>query len=427
MKASVEQINSVQRRIKIDCDQSDVNNEFDKAYREVRKKARIHGFRPGKAPLHMIRKMYGASVAADVADKLIRNFLFGAISEHELSPISAPVLETSELPKENEEYAFSAVIDIMPEMNVEGYKGLKLEFLAPPSIDEVVEQELKGIQRNQAKTKQLEEGISASEGHLITFNQSASKSDGSEIAQMKADDVSVELGAEQLFPELEKALLGKNKGEVAETIITMPKEYNDSDLAETEVTFKLSVTNIQELLLPPIDDDLAKDMGLEDLADLKSKIKDRAEMEVDNAKQNQLEASIFKQLADKNSFEIPPAIVDQVIDSMIEGSQQDPEAKAKAKADQEERKKLRGDAQMQARNTLMLMDVIKKEEVQVEDADVDAYLQKAFKMPGMDEPKPELLETLKKSFSDKDKENLLFKKAIDFIISQSEVTEKPRT
>jgi trigger factor len=108
MKALVEEVNTVQRRIKVELSAVDVKSAFDSVYRKLQQKARINGFRPGKAPMNVIRKMYGSSIAYDVADQLVRNHLFSAIEQQSLRPIAAPVLETMDLPKEDNDYSFSA-------------------------------------------------------------------------------------------------------------------------------------------------------------------------------------------------------------------------------------------------------------------------------------------------------------------------------
>ena len=110
MKALVEEVNSVQKRIKVELSQEDVKTAFDSVYQRLRKKAKIKGFRPGKAPLGIIKKFYGNSVAVDVADQLVKNHLFSAIQDQSIQPIAAPVLETAELPVENEPFSLSQLL-----------------------------------------------------------------------------------------------------------------------------------------------------------------------------------------------------------------------------------------------------------------------------------------------------------------------------
>ena len=426
MKASVEQINSVQSRVKVECDSSDVNVQFEKAYRNVKKNARIHGFRPGKAPLHMIRKMYGTNVAVEVADSLVQAHLFAAMEAESLSPVARPVLETVDLPKEGEGYTFTVLVDLMPKVEVKDYKGLKLEYTEMPDLDEALEKELKGLQRSQAKTKNLEEGAVAAEGHLVTFDQEVKKADGSLIESMSAKDVSVDLGSGQLLAKIDDALLGSAKGDHCEVPVTLEEDYEDKELAGKQVTFSLTVTNVQELSSPAIDDELAVDLGLENLEDLKSKLKERMVMQSEELKARQLETSALNQLAQKNAFEVPPSMVDQSIDGLIEGQLRgDKKEAAKQKNDPKIREIYKEQARSQVHNSLILLDIIKQEELELTDEDIENHFKKVFSMSGMNELPADMLKTLKKNFKDEEKHGLLLKKALDKVIDYAQVTATP--
>ena len=193
MKALVEEVNSVQKRIKVELSQEDVKNAFDSVYKRLKQKARIKGFRPGKAPLGVIKKFYGNSVAVDVADQLVKSHLFSAIEDQSITPISTPVLETMDLPAEDKPYTFSALVDILPDLKIEGYKGMELAHDAVEVTDSALEQELEVLQRRQAKTKDVEDKDAvAAAGHLATLSQSATM-DGQTFAPFTFDKVPVEL------------------------------------------------------------------------------------------------------------------------------------------------------------------------------------------------------------------------------------------
>lgn len=427
MKSTIEDINSVQKRLKIECETEEVNQAFLDSYKNVKKKAKIQGFRPGKAPIEMIKKLYGASVAGEVADQLIRKHLFEAISSNELNPVSTPVLETNDLPSEGEAFNFSVIIDQMPEFEVKGYKGLKLEYQSVEIDDERVSKELNELRRRQANTKEVEEGTKAKEGLLIRFDQHAYDNNGEEIKSLQSNDVPAELGQGALLPELETALEGMGIDEEKTTKLTIPEEYQDPDLAGKEVDVKIKIKGLQELILPELDDEFAKDLGVDSLDELRKLSRQQLERDAENFKRSQLENGIFQQLEKDNQFEIPPAIVDQIIDSMIEEiPNQDKNAKAKMKSDQEFRSRAMPEAKLRARNTLLLLEIIKQEDLKVTDEDVEAHFSKMMP-PSDDEKQQEMLKNIIKNVSDKDRENLLFSKAIDFIIGESELTATPQT
>jgi len=425
MKALVEEVNTVQRRIRVELSASDVKSAFDSVYRNIQKKARINGFRPGKAPLNVIKKFYGGSVAYDVADQLVRNHLFDAIEKEDLRPIAAPVLESMDLPKEDADYVFSALVDVMPALTIDGYKSLTLTCRVSEVTDADVERELEFIQRRHAKTKEAAADVTATQGQIITISQKA-EIEGTVFPEFTFEKVPVELGKNYLLPELEEGLVGMKVGEERRLKIVVPEHVHDKgQIGKTaEATVKLD--GIMEISLPEVNDELAKDMGLDNLEALRANIKERLVRQAESHRRNQLETDIFEQLSSKNQFDVPPSMVDQVIDSMFEEMDfsSDKEKKA-AKANAEERRKLRDSAKQRARNTLILSEVIKSEKILVNEEDFDTYAREFMAGSGMSAqtPDPKLLESIKASMGPHARESLLFKKALDFIISHANITE----
>src|SRR5688500_3019133 len=123
MKATLEDINSVQKRIRIVIPATSVDEAFDKGFRKYQKKAHLQGFRPGKAPMHMIKKLYGPNVATEVTEDLINTSLYKALDTQKINPISSPVVEVAQTPAHGKDYEYSAVIDIMPSVSIKDYAG----------------------------------------------------------------------------------------------------------------------------------------------------------------------------------------------------------------------------------------------------------------------------------------------------------------
>ncbi|MCX6128638.1 MAG: trigger factor [Proteobacteria bacterium] len=425
MKAFVEEVNTVQRRIKVELSALDVKTAFDSVYRNLQKKARINGFRPGKAPINVIRKMYGPSVAYDVADQLVRNHLFTAIEQQSIRPIATPVLETSDLPKEDADYAFSALVDILPALKISGYKDLQLECTTAAFGPADIQRELDMIQRRHAKTQDAPEGTKASSNHIVTISQKA-HIDGELFTEFTFESVPVELGKKFLLPELEEALPGLVVGAEKHLKITVPDHVNDKSKIGKVAECTVKLEKIVELQMPELNDELAKDLGLDSFEVLTSNIKDRLQKQAEATKRNQLESEIFDKLSSNNSFEVPPSMVDQVIDSMFDEMEFDSDAQRKsAKADENERKGLRDSAKQRTKNTLMLTEIIKSESITVNDDDFDAYVKEL--VGGANASKEldsKLIDSIKASMGPHARESLLFKKALDFVIDHAKVTEK---
>lgn len=423
MKASVEEINKVQRRIKIELATDVVNSAFAQQYRKVAQKARIKGFRPGKAPLNIIKKFYGNSVAADVADQLIRNHLFDAIRNEALNPISTPVLETSALPEEGKEYNFTALVDVMPQISVSGYKGMKLEYTPAQNDQAALDREFDILRRRSAKTKDLAPEIAVAEGHLAFITHHAHDAEGQPLPELHGHSVPVEVGKNHFLPELEKALVSMKAGEKKKVDVTLPEDFQDRSLAGKKVAIEMTVEKVQEMMLPALDDELAKDLGEESLASLQEKVKKAISDQAEQQKRHQLEFNILKELSAKNPFEVPPSMVDRVIDAMIDNLQwHNEKEKASAKRDPEFRKRFRENAKEKTRNTLILHEIINAEKLEVSEADVEKYVVEMVMGYGGAQPDQKIIDNLKKSFGPQARETLLLNKAVDFVISQATVT-----
>ncbi len=428
MKAHVEEVSSVQRRIRVELSAIDVKSAFDSVYKKLQGKARINGFRPGKAPLNVIKKMYAGSIAYDVADQLVRNNLFTAIEQQSLRPVAAPVLETFDLPKEDADYAFSAVIDILPVLKIEGYKGLNLAASVVDVADSDVEREIEFIQRRQAKSKDAPQGTAAQAGHVVNISQKATI-DGEVFPEFTFEKVPVELGKNYLLPELEEGIVGMQADEEKTVEIAVPEHVLDKSKIGRKASATVKLESITELTLPEVNDDLAKDLGLEDLAALKINIRDRLDKQAESHRRNQLETGIFEELNKTNSFEVPPSMIEQVIDSMFDEAEFESETERKsAKANGGEREKARETALQRARNTLILSEVIKSEKINVTDEDFDLYVKELIggSMGGMPSD-AKLIDSIKASMGQHARESLLFKKAIDFVISHAKITETKAT
>ena len=425
MKALVEEVNSVQKRIKVELSQEDVKNAFDSVYKRLKQKARIKGFRPGKAPLGVIKKFYGNSVAADVADQLVKSHLFSAIQDQSIQPISAPVLETMELPAEDKPYTFSALVDILPDLKIDGYKGLELSYDSVEVTDSAITQELEVVQRRQAKTKEVEgDDVAVADGHLVTLTQKATL-DGNDFTPFSFEKVPVELGKKYLLEDIEKQVIGMKVGEEKTFEVKIPDTFQEADLVGKTVSCTTKVESLQEMIIPELNDDLAKDLGIEDFATLKNNIKESLEKQAEQSKRNQLEGSILEQLSAKNDFDVPPSMVDQVIDGMFDEMQFPSEDfKKTAKADPERRKELRDPAKQRTKNTLILSEIIKAESIEVTDEDLDKHVRELVTSPNSKEqPDEKLIESIKQSMGGQARESLLFKKAIDLVVENATVKE----
>ncbi|MEI6834401.1 MAG: trigger factor [bacterium] len=419
--SSVEEINSVQRRIKVALPADLVAKAFEDAYRNVQKKAKLQGFRPGKAPLNMIKKLYGDTVRSEVGERLINKHLFDVLKEKKINPIAAPVVENMDMPSTDKEFNFSAVVDVMPEITIKDWKGLDLKADKYEVKPESMTREMDFLRRRQAKTKNLESGVAASSGHLASIGHKVYHN-GSLLENMDVEEFPVALGFKEIFADLENAILGMRVGETKKSTITLPKDYNDASLAGKAVDFEITLKNLQELALPELGDDFAKDVGFDSLSALETEISKQLNKRGQQLRRQKLEASIMDELRGRNSFDVPPSMVDQVIDSMImELNIGDEKEKKKLLRNEDVRKSFRDTAKTKTQNTLILWRVAQEEKLEVTDEHVRGHI--IENVPGSEKWDEKKLTDFVQQVKPRVQENLVFEMALNHIIAKAKLTE----
>lgn len=421
LTSSVEEINSVQRRIKVALPAALVAKAFEDAYKNVQKKAKLQGFRPGKAPLNIIKKVYGDTVRGEVGERLINKHLFDVLKEKKINPIAAPVVENMDMPSTDKEFNFSAVVDIMPEITVKDWRGLNLKADKYEVKPESITREMDFLRRRHAKTKSLESGTAASSGHLASIGHKVYHN-GSLIENMDVEEFPVALGFKEIFADLENAILGMQVGETKKSKITLPADYNDAALAGKAVEFEITLKNLQDLALPALNDEFAKDVGFDSLVALETEISKQLNKRGAQLRRQKLEASIMDELRMKNTFDVPPSMVDQVIDSMImELNIGDEKEKKKLLRNEDVRKSFRDTAKTKTQNTLILWRVAQEEKLEVTDDHVRKHI--VENVPGSESWEEKKLTDFVKQVKPRVQENLVFELALNHIISKADLTE----
>ena len=420
MKSSVESINSVQRRVFVTVQTAAVNEAFNEAYRKLQGKAVIRGFRRGKAPLHLIRKLYGSNVSADVGEKLIHQNLFKAIEENGVRPIAPPYVEVSDGPFMDTEYAFSAIVDVMPKIEIgDAFGGLAVTTKRYQVGDDSCQKELVKLARSRAKVQPLPEGSPAEAGSAVKFHQEL-RVDGEIINELSAREQMLVLGEEtqQVIPGIADALQGVCAGMHKSVPVNFPDDHPLERIAGRQGTAEVEVVDVSQLEIPAIDDEFAKDLDHDDLDALQKSVSDRLKSQAESMTISEKEGVLLDAFSQRVSFEVPPAIVDQVIDSMISEFKLPPESLEKAKKDEEFRKSLRPRAKKQAQNTILLLELAKQKELAVTDEDIKAHIKNGLG-DGASEAE---LERMLQKYREKFRENLLFAKALELLTNSATIT-----
>lgn len=380
MQVHVEDISSVQKKITIEIPAERVNEEIDKAYSAIQKKAKIQGFRPGKAPMQLIKRTYSDAMRDDVMRRLYQQTLYKAMDEHKVEPIDSPTIE-SDLLEPGVPFKYSAIIEVMPQILLKEHTGLivnKEIYVAKP---ENIDDELKRMQENMAQMIPLEEGAAVENGHTVSVEYSIAV-DGSPEENSGVQSAEVEVGSNKLIPGFEEQLIGMKPGETKEFSLELPAGGDNAESAAKNGLFSVTVGEIKRKELPELDDEFAQQFGEFDTMEaLRAKMVEYHEKHEKERIENELKERVIQALIKKNPLDVPESMVKRQLDHMFEN------LKNRLKSQQMSlemmgldaegfRARFRDDAIDKVRGGLLLMALVEKENIAVSDEDLAAQYEK---------------------------------------------------
>jgi trigger factor len=316
MKANVEEISSIKKKVSIEISEDQVNKEVESFYKDLGKKAKIKGFRPGKVPRNILERYFKDYVKAEVIQKLIEETYPKALSETDLHPVSPPVIDPGGF-EDGKPFQYSAVIEVKPDIQLEGYTGLKIEGKKEEVKDQEVEERLKALQNLHANLKTISEARPIQTGDYVIVDYEASTG-GKPLEGGKAIDFTVEVGSGQFIPAFEEKLIGLKPEEEKEIEVSFPEDYGYQKWAGKTVSFHVKIKEIKEKILPPLDDEFAKDLGdYSSFEELKVKLKGEIEKEKELALERQLKDQVVDQLLEINPFDVPESLVGEQAKAMV--------------------------------------------------------------------------------------------------------------
>jgi trigger factor len=318
MKASIEQITPVKKRLTVEVNAEEVNRKIEEAYKELKKRAKVDGFRPGKVPRNILQRYFGDQVTQDVKRGLLSETLPQAFEETKIFPVAMPVIENESL-KEGEGYTYVALTEVRPEFELKDYTDLQVEKESVSVSDEVVNAQIEEIRRVNSRLKPLEEdrGIRNDDCAILEYEAFEGEKP---IEGVKAQNFMVRVGSNQFHPEFEKGLLGLKTGQSAEITVDFGKDHTNAKLAGKQVLFKVKVTDVKLMELPELNDDFAKNLGADfnDLETLKSRIRE----DIKSREEKRVDRELKKRLLDKIgatvSFDLPESLVESEMKYAVE-------------------------------------------------------------------------------------------------------------
>jgi trigger factor len=314
MKTEFQDVSETQKNITIEIPSDVVDAEIDRIAKDYSKQARLPGFRPGKVPSNIIKQRFREQIHHDVMHDLIPRAVEEALQERGIEPVTTPDIKDVSL-REGEPLKFTAAIETVPPFDPGDLSTISLRQPSSTITDDAVDRTLERLRERGAKHETVE-GRPLADGDTAVLELDRTDPDGKVDHH---DNVSVELGAAGNPPGFDQNLIGLSAGEEKTFGVHFPEDYPATDMANTDVTYKVTVKEVRRKVLPVLDDEFAKDVGdFESLAALRGRV--RADMEADaehHAKQH-VRNDLLKALGERVTFELPSSLVDREIDRRLE-------------------------------------------------------------------------------------------------------------
>jgi trigger factor len=318
MKSNLITVNETRRDLTIEVPASDVDDAISRVATRLGRKARVPGFRPGKVPPDIVRRRFRTEIMEDVAEHLVAKAVGDALDERGVQPVATPDI-TDLILEEGKPLTFKASFDVVPDFDPGDLSAIQITRPAVTVDEEAVGQTLERLRQRAARYEAVESGVVGG-GHTVVValvRQSTDKA-GAQGPEERHEQVTIELGAPANPPGFDQAVLGMSPGETRNFTLTYPETYAVPELAGATVAYTVRLKEIKQRIVPPLDDELAKDLGDESLEALRTRVRDELAREAAEASDRQVRADLLKQLAARVPFAVPASLVEREIDRRLE-------------------------------------------------------------------------------------------------------------
>ena len=377
--------NPLERKVEVSVSRADIEKEVQKRLKQYAKKAKFHGFRPGKAPMSMVAATYGFEAEQEAINQLAVDAASKALQEGKFEIVGQPSIYPAEKQDEEGLVKFEVAFEVFPEVKVPDLNGVKVTEYECALTEEDVNKTLDVMRKQRTTYSKVERP--AQDNDLVTVDFEG-KLNGEVFKGGKADNYKFVLGAGQMLPAFEDAIKGMAIGEEKTFPLTFPAEYPSQELAGKEVSFTVKLTGVEEPHLPELNDEFAASLGITEggVAQLTADVKENLERELKNRLTNKTKQSVMDALLKATEFPVPHALVEEERLKMVEAQKEMLKARGLTLPDTVfANKELMLDAATnRVRLGLLIQEIIKAEDIKATPEEVKALatdISKSFEDP----------------------------------------------
>ena len=293
----------------------DIDARVDAELKSVAPQVRMPGFRPGKVPANLVRKMHGPSLQQDALNNSIQEGVQKILADNKLRPAMQPSVSLDEGYEPGKDAEVTVALEVLPAVPAPAIEGLKLERLTVPVTDADIDAQVEKIAGQNKSWDVAKPAYKAAKGDLVTMDF-VGMVGGEEFEGGKGEGMSVEIGVGQLIPGFEDQLVGVKANDEKRIEVSFPEDYNAKHLAGKPATFDLVITEVKTPKPTVADEEFAKSLGLEGLDQLRELLKGQIEQEHNGLTRTHMKRRLLDQLAAAHDFEVPPSMVDAEFDQI---------------------------------------------------------------------------------------------------------------
>jgi trigger factor len=425
LKVEVENLSEVKRKIKIEVPSTEVTQEVDRAYRELGKRAKVKGFRPGKVPRSVLEMYYRKEIEQEVSDTLVRRSLGEALKDKDVEPINLSWPEVLPPVVAGQDYRYSVELEVPPEFTAHDYLDLKLEAPEVEVTDKEVDDRLEEIRQANALLKPPAEDRGVKEGDFVVLDYQGYFA-GEPVEAAKAEGTFVEVGSGKFNLDFERNLVGLKEGAETRFAVSLPNDFANPLIAGKVIEFKVKILEVKEKVVAELDETFARNLGgnFQTMADLRTAVREDIIKGKEQERQAYLENQVADRLLAHHEFEVPPSLVQQEQESMLRDQMDRFRQHGMNVAHMDTTKMvevLKPMAERRVRVKLILARIAHQENLTVDDAELDASLARIAVHSGRD------VAEVKKFYEERNlkgilRQELLDSKTMKMLLDKAEIS-----
>ena len=397
-----------------------VEREISGIIKAIGKDISLPGFRPGKAPADIIRARFGKTAEKEAIEKLIPEAYQKALEKESLRPVLPAEISEMEF-EAGKPLSFQIAIEIYPPVKVGEYKGIKVKREVKPVEDADVDSEVQGLCERLSRFENLDRP--AETGDVVIADYWRLGTDGKTIRGSRTANYPFELGAKGMFQEFNEGLTGVSPGDTRNITVKYSDDFHQEEVRGKTVEFGLEIKRVGRRILPELNDEFAKSLGVESADEVKTRMRQTMQETNEAEATNQAKREVVRRVVERSDFEVPQGLVDRALESMMKSYREEFDASKDTTAAEkltEMEEKLRPLAVNLVKEEFIIADIAERENIVVEDSDIEAIITAIAGRSGTP------VEEVRKKASESDeidhwRRDVLKKKVLDFLYANAEV------